>query len=94
MAVFEKIERQRLSQPKSIPHCSIQECTEQALINYLKSNSKDLYSTVINNVEIPLFKIIMSETKGNESKAAKILGISRTTLRKKLSEYHLKETSY
>lgn len=51
----------------------------------------NLYSMVLSEMEAPLLKIVMQYTNGNQSKAAKILGISRGTLRKKLSIYHTDE---
>lgn len=49
----------------------------------------NLYDMVINEVERPLFEAAMSHARGNQSKAAKILGINRSTLRKKLEQYGL-----
>jgi Fis family transcriptional regulator len=40
-------------------------------------------------VEQPLFETVMSYTGGNQSKAAQVLGISRSTLRKKLAQYEI-----
>ncbi len=40
-------------------------------------------------VEKPLFRAVLDYTKGNRTQTASILGISRTTLRKKLSDYDL-----
>ena len=48
-----------------------------------------IYEMVINNVEKPLLLYIMNKTEGNQSKAAKILGLNRNTLRKKLKQYNL-----
>lgn len=45
-----------------------------------------LYNFIIGEVEKPLFTIIMEYCNQNQSKAAKCLGISRSTLRKKLNE--------
>lgn len=49
----------------------------------------DLYDMVIAEVERPLLERVMQFTRGNQSKAAEILGINRSTLRKKLSIYAL-----
>lgn len=49
----------------------------------------DLYNLVLAEMEIPLLKMMMRFTADNQSKAAKILGISRGTLRKKLALYQL-----
>ncbi len=50
---------------------------------------EDLYNMVIGEVERPLFKAVLNHVRGNQSKAAKILGINRSTLRKKLELYKL-----
>jgi Fis family transcriptional regulator len=42
-------------------------------------------------VEEPLFKVVMNRVKGNQSRAATILGINRGTLRKKLKEFGIGE---
>ena len=49
----------------------------------------DLYQLVIGEVEKPLFRAVLTYTKGNQSEAAEILGINRGTLRKKLKDYKL-----
>jgi Fis family transcriptional regulator len=49
----------------------------------------NLYDMMIGEVEQALFNEIMQRTRGNQSKAAAILGINRSTLRKKLRIYGL-----
>ncbi len=67
--------------------------TEEALNSYFSSLNGDspgeLYDLVLGEVEQPLFKAVMDYTRGNQSQAAVILGISRGTLRKKLKNYSL-----
>jgi Fis family transcriptional regulator, factor for inversion stimulation protein len=46
-----------------------------------------LYDTVLAEVETPLLEVILEHCKTQE-KAAKTLGLSRGTLRKKLRQYH------
>lgn len=48
-----------------------------------------LYEELIHRVERELIHQVMMHTEGNQSQAARILGVSRTTLRKKLAEYAL-----
>ena len=66
---------------------------KKALENYFSHldghDPVDLYDMVLEEIEIPLLEVIMSYTKGNQSKAAILLGISRGTLRKKLKQYHM-----
>jgi Fis family transcriptional regulator len=49
----------------------------------------DLYQLVLQQVEQPLFEATLRHTGGNQSKAAQLLGISRSTLRKKLAQYEI-----
>ncbi|MFU8797594.1 MAG: DNA-binding transcriptional regulator Fis [Gammaproteobacteria bacterium] len=49
----------------------------------------DLYTMVLQEIEIPLLQIVLQKTKGNRSKAAEMLGLNRSTLRKKLNQYEL-----
>lgn len=69
--------------------------TEDALKSYfdrLNGHSPgDLYDLVLGEIEEPLFKAVMHYSRGNQSKAAGILGINRGTLRKKLKQYSLLE---
>ena len=49
----------------------------------------DLYRMVINEVEKPLLESVMNEVRGNQSRAAEMLGLNRSTLRKKLQLHNL-----
>lgn len=48
-----------------------------------------LHQQMVQELERYLFAYVMSYTGGNVSRAAKILGISRPTLRKKLIQYKI-----
>jgi Fis family transcriptional regulator len=47
----------------------------------------NLYDLVLQEMESPLLEIVMQRTRGNQTKAAELLGINRGTLRKKLRQY-------
>lgn len=49
----------------------------------------NLYDLVLREVEPPLLDIVMKFTRGNQTRAAIILGLNRGTLRKKLRQYGL-----
>ena len=48
-----------------------------------------LHETVLGQVEKSLLRMVMEETRGNQSDASRMLGINRNTLRKKIREYKL-----
>ena len=43
----------------------------------------------MNQVEKPLLEVIMKYSDNNQSKASRVLGINRTTLRKKLDTHNI-----
>ncbi len=45
---------------------------------------EDLHAQVISQVERPLVELVLEQTRGNQLQAAKVLGINRNTLRKKI----------
>ena len=49
----------------------------------------DLYEQLLGQLEKPLFELTMGAVKGNQVRAAKILGINRNTLRERLRKYGL-----
>lgn len=66
---------------------------QQALQGYFSKlegeEPANLYNLVLAEMEIPLLKMVMRFTSSNQSRAAKILGLSRGTLRKKLAMHEL-----
>jgi Fis family transcriptional regulator len=53
----------------------------------MKDPNLNLYQLVIEEIEGPLFRTVMELTRYNQSKAARVLGVSRGTLRTKLKRY-------
>ncbi|MGM0586332.1 MAG: nitrogen regulation protein NR(I) [Pseudomonadota bacterium] len=51
-----------------------------------------LYDRVIREVELPLIALTLSATRGNQLRAADLLGINRNTLRKKIRELDIPVT--
>ena len=66
---------------------------EQSINQYFENlgghETIDLYDLVLKEVELPLLIAVLKQTKNNQSKASKILGLNRGTLRKKLKQYNL-----
>jgi Fis family transcriptional regulator len=52
-------------------------------------SASDLYPLVLAEVEAPLLAAVMRHTRGNQSKAAIVLGLNRGTLRTKLRQHRL-----
>jgi two-component system, NtrC family, nitrogen regulation response regulator GlnG len=75
----------------SVNGCSF----EAAVSQFLNANRKSglhkdkIYPRALAAFEIPLLNMIMKQVRGNQLKAAAILGINRNTLRKKLTEYNI-----
>ena len=47
----------------------------------------DFYDLVLAQVEAPLLQAVMEYTRSNQTQAAKMLGLNRGTLRKKLKQH-------
>ncbi len=54
-----------------------------------KNTPIGVYQLVLNEVEPPLLRSVMKFSNNNQSKASRILGINRTTLRTKLKKYKI-----
>lgn len=84
--VFQVAKKHASSEP-------LRECVRDALNSYFQHlgdhDSRGLYQMVMSEVEEPLLQTVMQHTSGNQTRAANLLGISRSTLRKKLKQYGL-----
>jgi Fis family transcriptional regulator len=52
-----------------------------------KDTNLNLYDKVLAITEAPLLRTVMELTRYNQSRAARVLGVSRGTLRTKLKQY-------
>ena len=52
-------------------------------------SGNNLYPTLMRAVERPLIELALRETHGNQIKAARLLGLNRNTLRKKITEFDI-----
>ncbi len=71
----------------------LRECVRIALDRYLEQmdghNVHGIYRMVLDEVEPPMLEAVLRHCAGNQSRAAQMLGMSRSTLRKKLADYAL-----
>jgi two-component system nitrogen regulation response regulator GlnG len=51
-----------------------------------KLDKGDIYDRVLEQVERPLIRYVLEKTRGNQVRAADIMGINRNTLRKKIND--------
>lgn len=89
----ETIERSPSSFELTQKNQPLHDSVRQSLENYISllkgQLPNNLYELILAEVEAPLMDAVMEYTKGNQSRAAIVLGLSRGTLRKKLKQYGL-----
>ena len=70
---------------------------QRAIRRYLEDmghcQTDSLYQTLLAEVEPPLIEEVLRYTHGNQSQTARILGITRNTLRSKLDRYDIPVTN-
>ena len=80
-------------QKKINGHNAIAEAVEKSLNEYFHhldgEAPDDIYRMVIDNVEKALLADVLQRAEGNQTQAADMLGINRTTLRSKLKAHRL-----
>jgi two-component system nitrogen regulation response regulator GlnG len=67
---------------------------ERHLRDYFEAHGESLpasglYDRVVREVERPLIELSLAATKGNQLRAAKLLGLNRNTLRKKIRDLEI-----
>ena len=71
----------------------LRECVRSALERYFAQmdghHVDGVYQMVLSEVEPPLLQSTLEYCRGNQTRAAQILGMSRSTLRKKLGQYDI-----
>ena len=78
--------RSRITRPLGT---HVKRCMENYFNELNGQAPSELYELVLGEIEQPMLEVVMSETRGNISKAADYLGLNRATLRKKLEKYGL-----
>lgn len=85
-AVAQLTNRERREQP-------LRACVQSALELYFRDldghDAEGVYDMVIGQVEQAMLESVMHHTRSNQTRAADVLGINRSTLRKKLKAYGL-----
>lgn len=72
----------------------LSDIVEEHLDKYFKAHihnppANGLYGRIMKEIERPLIEMSLKATRGNQLKAADMLGLNRNTLRKKISELHI-----
>ena len=67
----------------------VKQTVEQYFLHLNGHDAVNLHAIVMSEVEKPLLQATLEHSGYNQTKAAKALGLSRSTLRKKLDHYGL-----
>jgi two-component system nitrogen regulation response regulator GlnG len=77
-----------------VDNLSLEEIIHRKLEDYFERTKgvdiDNLYNLVVERVEKPLIELTLKKSRGNQIKAAQILGINRNTLRKKIADLRIK----
>ncbi|HQT66208.1 MAG: nitrogen regulation protein NR(I) [Rhodospirillales bacterium 20-60-12] len=86
-SVFDEPEANQTDEPETL-NKSIERHIMRMLTN-LRESGEDgvLYERVLAEFERPLIRMTLAETRGNQIRAASLLGLNRNTLRKKIREH-------
>lgn len=72
---------------------TLRETVRSTISEYLQDVDEEfiteLHAMVLAEVEAPLLEAVMQKARSNQSNAARMLGLNRGTLRKKLRQYGL-----
>jgi Fis family transcriptional regulator len=78
---------------KQKPKDPLCQCVRRSLKHYFKDMNGEepanLYQMVMAEIEKPLLEVVMEHSESNQTRASRVLGINRNTLRKKLKQYDL-----
>ncbi len=75
--------------PDTPLHLHVKEAIERYLATLDGQEVNDIYPLFLAELEKPLLEAILRHTRGNQSKAAIMLGLNRGTLRSKMKQYGL-----
>jgi Fis family transcriptional regulator len=79
-----------VSQKAPVPLCqSVRGSLKRYFRDLNGEEPVNLHGMVMSEVEKPLLELVMERAQSNQTRAARMLGINRNTLRKKLKFYNL-----
>ena len=78
-----------MSTPKPLRN-HVQKAIRHYLADMGATEPENLYRRLLDEIEPPLLSETLRYTGGNQSRAARILGITRNTLREKVRRYGIK----
>ncbi|MDX8392175.1 MAG: sigma-54 dependent transcriptional regulator [Mariprofundaceae bacterium] len=68
---------------------AVSRCLRKYIAHLGHAEAENLHSHLLAEVEPPLLMLVMERCKGNQIKAADMLGVNRNTVRKMLRQYHI-----
>ena len=80
------------AQPSSNGACLnklVEQVVKQYLVDMGSTPPENLHDVIIKEIEPPLIQTVLDHVGGNQSRAARILGITRATLRTRIQRYGL-----
>ena len=82
-----------VSSTLEVDQLSLEDVIRHKLEDYFRRTEgvdiDNLYTLVIERIERPLIELTLKKTRGNQIRAAQILGINRNTLRKKITDLRI-----
>ena len=81
----------------TIPNRGLADSVERHLRDYFAAHDNHLpatglYDRILQEIERPLLSLVLAECRGNQLRAAELLGLNRNTLRKKMRDLGLTVT--
>jgi Fis family transcriptional regulator len=70
----------------------VRKTIRQYLLDMGSTEPEHVYRKLLSEVEPPLIEEVLLYTRGNQSRAARILGMTRNTLRSRIRRYAIRDT--